>query len=344
MSQPSIHHASALRVSIVIKALNEELNIRACIESALAAVAEVGGEVILADSLSTDRTVDIAARYPVTIVQLKHAAQRCCGIGPQLGYLFARGEYVYILDGDMRMYPSFLTQAVHHLDRHPELGGVGGRVVELNTDSLEYRERAKRAETGHMQPGQVDRLDMGGLYRRRAIEEVGHFSDRNLHSYEEIDLGLRLRAAGWLLERLDCDAVTHRGHDAPPLQLLRRRWTSRYIRGAGEVLRASLGQRHQRLLLAEMKELRIYAATLIWWLLLPMAMLQQHSPAAALATAGTWLMLPTLAMAAKKRSLLGGCYSTISWTAHAAGTLLGFRQQRTDPSADIECHVLRRTT
>ena len=50
------------RVSVIIKAFNEERNICAAIESSLAAVAEVGGEVILADSSSTDRTVELATR------------------------------------------------------------------------------------------------------------------------------------------------------------------------------------------------------------------------------------------------------------------------------------------
>ena len=72
-------------VSIVIKALNEEKNICAAIESALAAVADVGGEVILADSCSTDRTVELASRYPIRVVQLANPSERCCGIGPQLG-------------------------------------------------------------------------------------------------------------------------------------------------------------------------------------------------------------------------------------------------------------------
>ncbi|HEY0885382.1 MAG TPA: glycosyltransferase, partial [Ramlibacter sp.] len=80
------HPTSAQRparchVSIIIKAFNEEKNICAAIESSLAAAAEVGGEVILADSNSTDRTVELASRYPIRIVQLVHSHERCCGAG-----------------------------------------------------------------------------------------------------------------------------------------------------------------------------------------------------------------------------------------------------------------------
>ena len=254
-------------MSVIIKAFNEEKNIVAAIESSLAAVAEVGGEVILADSHSTDRTVELASLYPVRVVQLVNAHERCCGIGPQLGYQHSRGEYVYLLDGDMRMMQGFLPHALTFLAQHPEAAGVGGRVVELNTESMEYRERGLRA-AAHLSPGEVDRLDSGGLYRRRAIEECGYFSDRNLHSYEEFDLAARLRSLAWKLWRIPMDAVTHPGHDIPPYQLLLRRWRTRYAFGLGELVGAAAGQPHMRLVWRGMRELRIYLGVLAWWLVL----------------------------------------------------------------------------
>jgi hypothetical protein len=99
----------------------------------------------------------------------------------------------------MKMVAGFFEEAFTFLAQHPEVGGVSGRLIELNNESLEYRERALRAPT-HLMPGEVDRLDGGGLYRRRAVEETGFLSDRNLHSYEEFDLGVRLRSRGALGE------------------------------------------------------------------------------------------------------------------------------------------------
>ena len=76
---------------------------------------------------------------------------------------------------------------------------------------------------------------------------------------------MRLRALGWKLWRLPADAVTHYGHDAPPYQLLRRRWKSRYACGLGELLRGALGQPQMKLVLRGLRELRLYAAVLAWW-------------------------------------------------------------------------------
>ncbi|MES2784452.1 MAG: glycosyltransferase [Pseudomonadota bacterium] len=333
-------HARPCRVSIIIKAYNEQANICAAIESSLRAVADVGGEVVLADGHSTDRTVELASRYPIRIARLANASERCCGIGPQLGYQHSLGEYVYLLDGDMQMVPGFLEEALGFLAQHPEVAGVGGRLVEQNLTSLEYRERASRAAP-HMSPGDVDRLDGGGLYRRRAIEEAGFLSDRNLHAYEEFDLAVRLRACGWKLGRIPVDAVTHYGHDAPPYALLRRRWRTRYVDGLGELVRGAVGRPHMKLVLRGMRELRIYTAVIAWWLVmltivfLPLAPLTRLSTLAAVAAA------PLVLMAWRKKSWSRAAYSVTSWCFYTAGMVRGFLTPRKPAAQAIACSIVR---
>jgi GT2 family glycosyltransferase len=326
-------------VTVVIKALNEEKNICAAIESSLAAVARVGGEVVLADSCSTDRTVELASRYPVRVVRLAHASERCCGIGPQLGFQHARGEYIFLLDGDMRMVSGFLEQALGFLAQHPEIGGIGGRLIELNTESLEYRERLARNH-GHLRPGEVDRLDGGGLYRRLAIEEMGFLSDRNLHAYEEFDLGARLRSLGWKLWRLPMASATHYGHDAPPYSLLLRRWRSKYVCGLGEMLRGAMGQRHLKFALRELKELWIYLAVLGWWAMLATVPFWPTSPADRIASFALLAAAPFAVMAWRKRSITRAVYSVVSWSFNAAGLVRGFLRRRTPPRDAIASVVL----
>jgi GT2 family glycosyltransferase len=338
-SIPRPERAARCHVSVIIKAFNEEDNICAAIESSLAAVAEVGGEVILADSNSTDRTVELASRYPIRIVQLVHAHERCCGAGPQLGYQHSRGEYVYLMDGDMQMVRGFLPHALVFLAQHPEAAGVAGRLVELNEESLEYRERAAR-NSAHLAPGEVDRLDGGGLYRRRAIEEAGYLSDRNLHAYEEFDLAVRLRSLGWKLWRLPMDSVTHYGHDAPPYQLLRRRWRARYSWSAGEVLRAAAGRPTQKLVLRGLRELRIYAAVLVWWAVLLGVPFLPVADATRGAVFGAIALAPLAFMAWRKRSLARATYSVVSWCFNAAGLVLGLLASRRPPREPIASVVV----
>ena len=327
MNKNQHQEQNACLVSIIIKTLNEEKKVATAIESALRAVEIFGGEVILADSLSNDKTIEIAQQYPIKIIQLVNPKERCCGIGPQLGYQYSQGEFVYILDGDMQILDTFLPKALEYMRKHPKVGGVGGKMQEMNTSSLEFQSRVER-QAQHMKAGQVDRLDGGGLYRKAAIESVGYLSNRNLHSYEEFDLAIRLRAQGWQLHRIDTDAVRHWGHDAPPYQLLMKRWKSGYIKGLGEIIRAALGKPHLKLILKDVKELRIYLAVIGWWITLLFILFSSIEPLAKSALCIALLSAPLILMTIKKKSLRKAFYSVTSWNLNAAGLLRGFFSPR----------------
>lgn len=316
------HPVPCCLVSIIVKALNEEEHIVATIESALRAIANLGGEVILADSFSTDQTVELAKRYPIRIVQLAHAHERRCGVGPQLGYQHSRGEFVYILDGDMQMRVGFLEEALAFMMMHEDVAGVGGRIVELNTVSMEYVARSERV-SAHRLPGLVDRLDGGGLYRRSAIEATGYFSDRNLHSYEEYDLAVRLRAVNWKLWRLPVDAADHFGHDVPPYRLLMRRWRTCYVCGLGELARAAASQSRLCMVWRSVSEFQLYTAVLIWWVILFSVTFWPLPASGRLISFVALAVVPVLLMMWRKKSVAKAVYSVTSWCFNAAGLVRG---------------------
>jgi glycosyltransferase involved in cell wall biosynthesis len=333
----------ACRVSVVVKAFNEEKRIQAAIESALRAVSAVGGEVVLADSCSTDRTVELAQTYPIRIVQLAHPDDRCCGIGPQLGFQHSRGEFVYILDGDMEILDGFLEHALAFLTQHGDVAGVGGRVVEQNKESLEQLARKERL-WAQRSPGSVDRLDGGGLYRRSAIEDAGYLSDRNLHSYEEFDLAVRLRVGGWRLWLLPLDAANHFAHDAPPYRLLMQRWRTRYLCGLGELLRSAVGQPRLRLVLRGLRELQLYLAVLAWWVVLFSIAFWPVSAAWRMAYFCALLTAPVLLMTWRKRSVTKAVYAVVSWCFNAAGLVRGLLHAPRSPSEVISSMIIKERT
>ena len=220
-------------VSVIIKALNEEKHIAFAIESALIALDGINGEVILADGASSDRTVEIAQQYPIKIVRLNNIRDRSCGAGAQLGYQYSRGNYVCLIDGDMRLHKAFLSAAITYLEENPSVAGVGGIIVEQETTNLEFAQRSGRQDRNRL-PGPVPCLYCSGMYRRSAIESVGYLTDRNLHAGEELDLGARLHARGWTLARMAIPSVDHHGHPGSAYRLLLSRMTTRLSLGMGE--------------------------------------------------------------------------------------------------------------
>lgn len=192
-----------------------------------------------------------------------------------------------------------------------------------------------------MKAGTVDRLDGGGLYRRSAIEAAGYFSDRNLHSYEEFDLALRLRTLGWKLWRLPMNVVHHTGHEVPAYRLLMRRWDSRYLWGLGELMRASTGKVRLKMVFQGLRELWIYLGILAWWAALLGTLLLPLSTSAKLAWFGALLAMPLVLMAWRKRSLDKALYSVVSWCFNAAGLVLGSLRPRRCATAPITSLILR---
>ncbi len=114
--------------SIFILTHNEEIDIAACIESAL-----LSDDVIVVDSLSDDRTVEIANGYPVQVIQHKfesHGKQRTW----MLRSVPVKHEWVYILEADERMTPALFQECLTTIE-HPQHVGyyVAERVMFMGT-------------------------------------------------------------------------------------------------------------------------------------------------------------------------------------------------------------------
>ncbi|MBD2635350.1 glycosyltransferase family 2 protein [Limnothrix sp. FACHB-881] len=114
--------------SIYILTHNEEIDIADCIESAL-----LSDDIIVVDSLSTDRTVEIvqdyAQRSPVRLVQHafeSHGKQRTW----MLDHIPTRHDWVYILEADERMTPELFQECCQTIQRaHHEAYYVAERVM-----------------------------------------------------------------------------------------------------------------------------------------------------------------------------------------------------------------------
>lgn len=324
-----------MRISFIIKTLNEEKKIGQCISSVMQCQDTQDDEIIVVDSASTDRTVEIASNFPVRIIQLVNFLERSCGIGPQLGYQSSSGEFIYLLDGDMTLDKNFLNAALEMMRRDPKIGGIGGIIEEKN---LNYTyERYKRYKTPTKSIITVDHLAGGGLFRRSAIEDIGYLTNRNLHGFEELELGLRLTCRGWKLLRLPVTSAHHYGHALSFWRLLAKKWHGRYFEGYGEILRSALGKPFLPRVIGVMKHL--IALLLLWILSLCLFI---YAPS--LVTMGGILLAPVTLfalLALKKRSITNALYSTVEWHIHLMALFIGFFKRPKDPMAQIVAFHIR---
>lgn len=108
-------HPDRQPISVILTTYNEEVNVAECIESVLWA-----DEVLLVDSFSADRTIEIAERYPVQILQRQYY-----GSAAQKNWALDRvsHEWVLILDADERVTDGLACEILRKLiDRPQHLG------------------------------------------------------------------------------------------------------------------------------------------------------------------------------------------------------------------------------
>jgi len=228
-------------LSAVIIARNEETSIGRCVESILRAMKSFdGGEVVLVDARSTDRTVRIASGYPIRIVRLRKGVRATAALGRVIGQRLTNSRYLLFADGDSEVNHEWVTAAVAFMDGQPDVGGVGGKLREVYySDGVRVGELDDFFAMGNVVEVAYQ-LGGNALYRRAALERVGSFNPAVV-SFEEAEVAARLRQAGFRLMRLPMVAAVHHTTPRGGVSEAWRRLCSGLQTGFGQVLRLTVG-------------------------------------------------------------------------------------------------------
>jgi len=87
------------KLSIIIITKNEQDKIGVCLDEVLK-INFINKEIILVDSNSTDKTRDIANKYPIKIINLIKSNIYSPSAGRKVGLSYAKGDFILFLDGD----------------------------------------------------------------------------------------------------------------------------------------------------------------------------------------------------------------------------------------------------
>jgi len=104
-------------LTVIVPCKNEQLNIRACIESFF----PIADEILIADSGSTDRTMEIAKEFgKVRVIEREYNTS---GDFKNWAIPQAKHEWVLIVDADERVKPALATEIEMELSRGPAHDG-----------------------------------------------------------------------------------------------------------------------------------------------------------------------------------------------------------------------------
>jgi len=214
-------YVSALGVVVIGR--NEGDRLRRCLESFNPASLPV----VYVDSGSTDGSRELAVSRGVEVVALdlsipftaararNHGFARLLEMNPDL-------IFVQFMDGDCEVAPGWLDSAAAFLEANPTFAVACGRRRERYPEKSVYN---RLCDIEWETPvGETRSCGGDALMRVQAVKRVGGY-DPSVIAAEDDEICVRLRQAGWKIQRLDAEMATH---DAAITSV--RQWWKRSVR------------------------------------------------------------------------------------------------------------------
>lgn len=113
-------------VSVIVPAYNEEAHITSCLDAIQKQ--DYGGdiEVIVVNDGSTDRTAEMASKYPINLMDLKTNVGKANALN--VGIEHSKGDILVFSDSDSELDSSAVRLLVNSLEEHPDAGAVAGNI------------------------------------------------------------------------------------------------------------------------------------------------------------------------------------------------------------------------
>lgn len=212
-------------LSFLIANWNGGAMLRECLDSIVSQTTREVLEVIVVDNGSTDGSCDLP-HFARPGWRLERAGSNL-GFSPanNLAYRLCRGEFIALVNNDVRLMPDWTEKIASSLRAHPEAGSAACRLLQHSQpdrlDSAGFAWHTCAAVTawqGHPAESFARRdhrpfgaVASAAVYRRDAIRQTGLFRDPFFAYYEDTDLAVRLRLFGWDCVYVDEAVALHRG-------------------------------------------------------------------------------------------------------------------------------------
>jgi glycosyltransferase involved in cell wall biosynthesis len=184
-------------VSLYIPCRNAESHLEGTLESVFSQSYPIA-EVIAIDDGSTDQTAKILGSHPVQVIRHPKALGITQARNTALEQV--RGDYVASVDADVILEPDWLEKIMGNFSEGL-VGGVGGRIVEKNTQTLigQWILAHRNPDKGKCKGNPPALPTAAVIYRRKALLEIGGFNDDKRYDHSDLDASMRVVMIGYRL-------------------------------------------------------------------------------------------------------------------------------------------------
>ncbi|MFM0737766.1 glycosyltransferase family 2 protein [Paraburkholderia xenovorans] len=211
-------------VSVVIVNYNGGQLLNECVQSLRGQTYPIE-RILIVDNASTDGSLAVVEMFP-GVEKMPLGYNSGFAEGNNVAFERCDTDFVALLNPDAIADPHWLEELIATAAQHPEAGSFGCRQMQPGTDGLldgtgdVYHASGLVWRRGYNRPMRARDLEAapifsacGGavLYRTLAIKAAGGFDSRFFCYVEDVDLGFRLRLAGWQCRYVPSALVYHVG-------------------------------------------------------------------------------------------------------------------------------------
>jgi len=202
----------SLKVTVVIINWNGEQFLDRCL-TALKYQTVKPHEIILVDNASSDGSIDIVRRFPsVRLLALNHNSGFALGNNLAIEAAAEESEWIVLINPDAFAEPRWLEALLTSAVSNPGFDVFGSklvnafdpRVLDGTGDAYHVSGRVWRIRHGAHEQSSAENVHevfspcaAAALYRRSVLRELGGFDADYFCYVEDVDLGFRLRLAGY---------------------------------------------------------------------------------------------------------------------------------------------------
>ncbi len=226
-----------MKLSVIIVNYNVKFFLDQCLQSVIGAIKKIDAEVFVVDNNSVDGSVAMVKEKFATVKVIENHKNIGFSAANNIAIKKAAGNYILLLNPDTVVEEDTFTKCLDYLDKHPEAGALGVKMIDGKGKFLPESKRGlptpqvsfykifglsglfpKSKEFGRyhlsfLPANQTNEVDVlcGAfmMIRKKALDAAGLLDETFFMYGEDIDLSYRIQKAGFKIVYFPETTIIH---------------------------------------------------------------------------------------------------------------------------------------